>query len=83
MVAVTSVLDGWAIFPPGFDKEHAKAGAFPLLVHVYGEPAGTTVTDSFGGYQYLWHRLMAQRGYVVSSNRTSPRCTDESIGFSA
>eukprot|EP01051_Picozoa_sp_SAG22_P009416 SAG22_NODE_784_length_7228_cov_10.581620_7_plen_326_part_00 len=64
---VTSVLDGWAMFPPGFDKEQAKAGAFPLLVHVYGEPAGTTVTDAFGGYQYLWHRLMAQKGYVVVS----------------
>jgi hypothetical protein len=23
--------------------------AYPLLVHVYGEPAGTTVTDAFGG----------------------------------
>jgi dipeptidyl-peptidase-4 len=64
---VTSVLDGYAIFPPGFDKETAAAASLPMLVHVYGEPAGTTVTDAFGGYQHLWHLMMAQKGYVVAS----------------
>eukprot|EP01047_Picozoa_sp_COSAG01_P023121 COSAG01_NODE_1393_length_10480_cov_173.085717_13_plen_113_part_00 len=37
------------------------------MEQVYGEPAGTTVNDSYGGYQYLWHLLMAQRGFVVVS----------------
>ena len=35
-------LDGWCIFPPDFDPK-AK---YPLLVHVYGEPAGQTVLDA-------------------------------------
>lgn len=56
-------LDGWSIHPPNFDPSKK----YPLLVYVYGEPAGTTVVDRWGGSSYLWHRLMAQEGYVVMS----------------
>lgn len=63
-------IDGWAIFPPDFDPD-AK---YPVLVHVYGEPAGQTVLDRWGGSGYLWHRMMAEKGYVVLSfdNRGTP-----------
>ena len=64
---VSTSLDAYAIFPPGFEPSSAPAASAPLLVHVYGEPAGCTVSDSYGGYQYLWHRLMAQRGFIVVS----------------
>lgn len=37
---------------------------YPLLVYVYGEPAGQVVRDSWGG---LWHHMLAQQGYVVMS----------------
>ncbi|MDE0888340.1 MAG: S9 family peptidase [Phycisphaerales bacterium] len=65
------VVDGWMMFPPDFDPE---AGKWPLLMHVYGEPAGTTVNDSWGSASQLWHRLLAQEGYVVASidNRGTP-----------
>ena len=45
-----------------------------LLVHVYGEPAGQTVLDRWGGGNNLWHRMLAQKGYVVMSfdNRGTP-----------
>ena len=56
-------LDAWCIKPPDFDP----AKRYPLLVHVYGEPAGTTVVDSWGGDNFLWHCLLAQQGYVVMS----------------
>jgi dipeptidyl-peptidase-4 len=56
-------LDAWCIKPPDFDP----ARRYPLLVHVYGEPAGSTVVDKWGGETYLWHCLLAQRGYVVIS----------------
>jgi dipeptidyl-peptidase 4 len=56
-------LDAWCIKPPDFDP----AKRYPLFLHVYGEPAGTTVVDSWGGNNYLWHCLLAQQGYVVMS----------------
>ncbi len=56
-------LDGWCIKPPNFDP----AGSYPLLVYVYGEPAGSTVVNRWGGTTYMWHQMLAQRGYVVMS----------------
>ena len=63
-------LDAWCIKPPDFDPvKH-----YPLLIHVYGEPAGQTVLDSWGGNTYLWHLMLAQQGYLVASfdNRGTP-----------
>jgi len=56
-------IDGWRILPPGFDP----AKKYPLLVYVYGEPAGQTVQDGWGGSGYLWHLMLAQQGYIVAS----------------
>ncbi len=63
-------LDGWCLLPPHLDPK-AK---YPLLVHVYGEPAGQTVLDRWGGGNALWHRMLAEQGYVVMSfdNRGTP-----------
>ncbi len=56
-------LDGWCLLPPDFDPSKK----YPLLVHVYGEPAGQSVVDAWGGDNQLWHRMLAQDGYVVMS----------------
>lgn len=63
-------VDGWRILPPDFDP----AKKYPLLVYVYGEPAGQTVQDNWGGSGYLWHLMLAQQGYIVASfdNRGTP-----------
>jgi dipeptidyl-peptidase-4 len=63
-------LDGWVMFPPGMDSTRH----YPILFHVYGEPAGVTVTDSWGYDTYLWHLMLTQRGYIVASldNRGTP-----------
>jgi len=63
-------LDGWLIKPPGFDASRS----YPLVFFVYGEPAGTTVNDNWGGTNYLWHLYLAQQGYLVASvdNRGTP-----------
>lgn len=55
-------LDAWMIKPKGFDP----AKKYPLLFYVYGEPAGATVQDHWAGGD-LWHRYMAEQGYVVMS----------------
>jgi len=57
------LLDGWCIKPPDLDPQKK----YPLLVYVYGEPAGQTVLDHWGGKGYLWHLMLAQRGYLVMS----------------
>ena len=55
--------DAWCIKPPDFDP----AKHYPLFIYVYGEPAGSTVVDAWGGETYLWHCMLAQQGYVVMS----------------
>jgi len=55
-------LDAWMVKPRNFD-----AGVkYPLIFYVYGEPAGATVQDSWGGGD-LWHQYLSQQGYVVIS----------------
>jgi dipeptidyl-peptidase-4 len=55
-------LDAWMIKPPDFDPDKR----YPLIFYVYGEPAGSTVQDNWGGGD-LWHHYLAQLGYVVIS----------------
>ena len=56
------VLDAWMIKPKDFDPTKK----YPLLFYVYGEPAGATVQDNWGGGS-LWDQYMAQQGYIVMS----------------
>ncbi len=53
----------WMILPPNFDstKKH------PMLMHVYGGPGANTVNNKWSGSNYLWHQMMAQKGYIVVS----------------
>jgi dipeptidyl-peptidase-4 len=63
-------LDGWMILPRDFNP----AKKYPLLTYVYTEPAAQTVLDSWSGARGLWHRMLADQGYVVASidNRGTP-----------
>jgi len=83
------LLDAWCIKPPDMDP----AKKYPLFFYVYGEPAGQTVLDKWGGEKYLWHRMLAQQGYVVMNvdNRGTPaprgrqwrKCVYRQIGILA
>jgi dipeptidyl-peptidase-4 len=65
-----TTLDGWMIKPPNFDSSKR----YPVLIYVYGEPAGQTVLDRWASTRYLWHQMLAQHGYLVMSfdNRGTP-----------
>jgi dipeptidyl-peptidase 4 len=56
-------LNAWFIKPPEFDS----TGKYPVLFYVYGGPGSQTVTDAWGGQNYLWYQMLAQRGYIVAS----------------
>lgn len=62
-VASGTTLDGWMIRPTSFDSTKK----YPVLVTVYGEPASQTVVDRWGGGGALWHRMLADKGYLVVS----------------
>jgi dipeptidyl-peptidase-4 len=64
-----ATLDGWLIRPKDFDP----ARKYPLIVNVYGEPAATTVNDSWSGGRLLLAAL-AEDGYLIASfdNRGTP-----------
>jgi dipeptidyl-peptidase-4 len=63
-------LDGWMLRPPGFDASKR----YPVIVYVYGEPASQTVVDRWLGGRQLFHRALAEAGYLVVSfdNRGTP-----------
>ena len=63
-------LDGWCLKPGDFDPEKK----YPVLFHVYGEPAGQVVLDRWGGRTALWHRMLVQQGTIVIAvdNRGTP-----------
>ncbi|HVT40825.1 MAG TPA: S9 family peptidase [Gemmatimonadaceae bacterium] len=63
-------LDAWMMKPADFDPSRR----YPILFFVYGEPAAQTVTDSYGGANWLWHLMLTQQGYIVASvdNRGTP-----------
>ena len=63
-------LDGWVLKPSQFDPLRK----YPVIVFTYGEPASQTVVDQWGGATMLFHRALADAGYVVVSfdNRGTP-----------
>lgn len=63
-------LDAWQILP----KDFASRSKVPVIIFVYGEPAGQTVLDAWGGDRGIWHAALAKRGFAVFSidNRGTP-----------
>lgn len=55
-------LDAWMIKPRDFDPSKK----YPVIIYIYGEPAGATVQNNWGGGD-LWHQYMAQHGYLIMS----------------
>ena len=54
-------LDGWMIKPVNFDATKK----YPVILDIYGEPASSTVQDSWSGS--MWHQHLANLGYIVIS----------------
>ncbi len=57
------MLNAWMIKPPDFDP-HRK---YPVLVYTYGGPHAQVVMNEWERSTFLWHQLMAQKGYIIFS----------------
>jgi dipeptidyl-peptidase-4 len=65
-----TVLYGYLILPRDADASQK----IPLIVYIYGGPAGQTVQDAWGGTNALFHQILANEGYAIFSvdNRGTP-----------
>ena len=56
-------LNAWIIKPTNFDPTKK----YPVFMTVYGGPGHNNVLDSYGGADFLYHQLLAKKGYIVVS----------------
>jgi len=57
-----TVLHGSLLLPEGAAAGAAKV---PLILAPYGGPGAQTVRDQWGGSTFLFHQLMARRGFAI------------------
>ncbi len=65
-----TVLCGSLLLPPNADSSQK----LPLIVYIYGGPAGQTVRKAWGGTTELFHQLLVKEGFALFTldNRGSP-----------
>ena len=54
-------LNYYTITPKDFDLNKR----YPVLIYVYGGPGNQQVSDSYGGSDFYWYHMLAEKGYVV------------------
>ncbi|MEQ1472662.1 MAG: DPP IV N-terminal domain-containing protein [Candidatus Acidiferrum sp.] len=57
------MLNASIIKPPNFDPRRK----YPVLVFTYGGPHAQVVLNDWGRSTFLWHQMMAQKGYIIFS----------------
>jgi dipeptidyl-peptidase 4 len=62
------VMEALMIKPPDFDANKK----YPVMSFTYSGPHAPQVRNSWGATTYMWHQMLAQKGYViwVCDNRT-------------
>lgn len=55
------LLEAMMIKPPDFDPTKK----YPVMSHVYSGPGAQKVRNAWAGNDYLWHQMLAQRGYII------------------
>ncbi len=65
----STTLNGSMIKPANFDPTKK----YPVYITIYGGPGHNEVSDAWDGNDYMYHQLLAQKGYIVVS--VDPRGT--------
>ena len=62
-------MEAMMIKPPDFDPSKK----YPVMSFTYGGPHAPQVRNAWGSTTYMWHQLLAQKGYIiwVCDNRTA------------
>jgi dipeptidyl-peptidase-4 len=62
-------MEAMMIKPPDFDAKKK----YPVLEFTYSGPHAPQVRNTWGGASYMWHQMMAQKGYIIwiLDNRTA------------
>jgi dipeptidyl-peptidase-4 len=55
------VMEAMMIRPPDFDPSKK----YPVVEFTYSGPHAPQVHNAWGGSTYMWHQLLAQKGYIV------------------
>lgn len=54
-------MNAMMIRPPDFDATKK----YPVWSYTYSGPQAPSVRNAWGGATYLWHQMLAQRGYII------------------
>lgn len=62
-------MEAMMIKPPDFDPSKK----YPVWSYTYGGPQAPQVRNAWGGATFMWHQMLAQKGYIiwVCDNRTA------------
>jgi dipeptidyl-peptidase-4 len=62
-------MEAMMIKPPDFDPNRK----YPVFAYTYSGPHAPQVRNLWGGNRYMWHQLLAQKGYIIwiCDNRTA------------
>jgi dipeptidyl-peptidase-4 len=62
-------MEAMMIKPPDFDPSKK----YPVWSYTYSGPQSQSVRNAWGGTRYMWHQMLAQKGYIIwiCDNRTA------------
>jgi len=70
-------MEAMIIKPPDFDPSKK----YPVLSYTYSGPHSSSVRNAWGGNRYMWHQMLAQKGYIIwiCDNRSASSKGQQSV----